>query len=75
MSVTMLHTCQIRVKDLEASLKFYKEALGLLRNEEERTFLSYKFTLFSIAISNEESKVGSEVESYLVIFMIDENFI
>lgn len=29
MAVKMLHTC-IRVKDLEKSLKFYKEAIGLV---------------------------------------------
>ncbi len=34
MSVKMLHTC-IRVKNLEASLKFYKEALGLVETRRK----------------------------------------
>ena len=35
MSVKMLHTC-IRVMDLEKSLKFYKEALGLVGTRRKR---------------------------------------
>ena len=34
MSVKMLHTC-IRVMDLEKSLKFYKEALGLVETRRK----------------------------------------
>ncbi|MDK2917479.1 MAG: lactoylglutathione lyase [Candidatus Petromonas sp.] len=39
----MLHTC-IRVMDLEKSLKFYKEALGLVE-KERKDFPEYEFTL------------------------------
>lgn len=39
----MLHTC-IRVMDLEKSLKFYKEALGLVETRR-RDFPEHKFTL------------------------------
>ena len=39
----MLHTCY-RVKDLEASLKFYKEALGFVENSH-RDFPDDGFTL------------------------------
>lgn len=52
----MLHTC-IRVKNLEASLKFYKEALGLIeisRND----FPEHKFTL--VYLSDKEN--GYELE-------------
>ncbi|AFS78125.1 glyoxalase/bleomycin resistance protein/dioxygenase [Gottschalkia acidurici 9a] len=43
MKYKMLHTC-IRVKDLEESLKFYKEAIGLI--EKKRIdHPDYKFTL------------------------------
>ena len=43
MNYKMLHTC-IRVMDLDKSLKFYKEALGL--NEIQRKdFPEYEFTL------------------------------
>ena len=38
-----LHTC-VRVKDLEASLKFYKEALGF-KEARRNDFPEYKFTL------------------------------
>ena len=43
MSVKMLHTC-IRVKDLDESLKFYKEALGLIETRR-KDFPEHKFTL------------------------------
>lgn len=43
MSVKMLHTC-IRVMDLEKSLKFYKEALGLVETRR-KDFPKHKFTL------------------------------
>lgn len=39
----MLHTC-FRVMDLEASLKFYKEALGLLESRR-KDFPEHEFTL------------------------------
>ena len=56
MSVKMLHTC-IRVKDLEASLKFYKEALGLVETRRKE-FPENKFDL--IYLANEIG--GYEVE-------------
>ena len=43
MAVKMLHTC-IRVMDLEKSLKFYKEALGLVETSR-KDFPENKFTL------------------------------
>ena len=43
MKVKMLHTC-IRVMNLEESLKFYKNALGLVEMRR-KDFPDYKFTL------------------------------
>ncbi|WP_425445905.1 lactoylglutathione lyase [Dethiothermospora halolimnae] len=43
MDYKMLHTC-IRVMDLEKSLKFYKEALGL-EEKERKDYPEYEFTL------------------------------
>jgi len=51
MSVKMLHTC-IRVMDLEKSLKFYKEALGLIETRR-KDFPDHKFTLVYLS-----SKLG-----------------
>lgn len=56
MSIKMLHTC-IRVKDLDASLKFYKDALGLVETRRKE-FPEYKFDL--IYLANEIG--GYEVE-------------
>lgn len=56
MSVKMLHTC-IRVKNLEASLKFYKEALGLVETRRKE-FPEFKFDL--VYLSNEIG--GYEIE-------------
>lgn len=56
MSVKMLHTC-IRVKDLEKSLKFYEEALGLIVTNK-KDFPEYKFSL--VYLSNEMG--GYEIE-------------
>ena len=56
MSVKTLHTC-IRVMDLEKSLKFYKDALGLIETRR-KDFPEYKFTL--VYLSNE--KGGYEIE-------------
>lgn len=56
MALKMLHTC-IRVKDLDASLKFYKEALGLVETRR-KDFPDYKFTL--VYLSNVEG--GYEIE-------------
>lgn len=56
MALKMLHTC-IRVKDLEASLKFYKDALGLIETRR-KDFPDYKFTL--VYLSNVEG--GYEIE-------------
>jgi len=43
MGLKMLHTC-IRVKNLEESLRFYKEALGLVEISR-KDFPEHKFTL------------------------------
>ena len=43
MSIKMLHTC-IRVMDLEKSLEFYKNALGLVETRR-KDFPEHKFTL------------------------------
>ncbi len=43
MEFKMLHTC-IRVMDLEKSLKFYEEALGL-KETRRKDFPEHKFTL------------------------------
>lgn len=56
MSVKMLHTC-IRVMNLEKSLKFYKEALGLVETRRKE-FPEHKFSL--VYLSNEDG--GYEVE-------------
>lgn len=56
MTVKMLHTC-IRVKDLEKSLKFYREALGLIKTGE-KNFPEQKFSL--VYLSNEVG--GYEIE-------------
>ena len=56
MAVKMLHTC-IRVMDLEKSLKFYKEALGLMETRR-KDFPEHKFTL--VYLSNEIG--GYEIE-------------
>ena len=56
MSVKMLHTC-IRVKDLDESLKFYKEALGLIETRR-KDFPEHKFTL--VYLSDKEG--GYELE-------------
>lgn len=47
MSVKMLHTC-IRVKNLEASLKFYKDAFNLIETRR-KDVKEAKFTLVYIA--------------------------
>lgn len=47
MKTKMLHTC-IRVVDLEKSLKFYKEALGLIETNR-KDFPEDKFTLVFLA--------------------------
>jgi len=56
MSVKMLHTC-IRVKNLEKSLKFYKEGLNLIETRK-KDFPDNKFTL--VYLSNEIG--GYEIE-------------
>lgn len=43
MKSKLLHTC-LRVKDLEASLKFYKDAIGLVESSR-KDFPENKFTL------------------------------
>lgn len=56
MSVKMLHTC-IRVKNLEDSLKFYKEGLEFIEISR-KDFPEHKFTL--VYLSNEIG--GYEIE-------------
>ena len=56
MSVKMLHTC-IRVKNLESSYKFYKDALGLVETRR-KDFPEHKFTL--VYLSDKEG--GYEIE-------------
>ena len=56
MSMKMLHTC-IRVMDLEKSLNFYKDALGLIETRR-KDFPEHKFTL--VYLSNEIG--GYEIE-------------
>lgn len=56
MSVKMLHTC-IRVKNLDESLKFYRDALGLIETRR-KDFPEHKFTL--VYLSNEIG--GYEIE-------------
>ena len=46
-----LHTC-VRVKDLEASLKFYKEALGF-KEDHRNDFPEYKFTLVYLQLEDD----------------------
>lgn len=56
MSIKMLHTC-IRVKNLEESLKFYKDALGLVETRRKE-FPEHKFSL--VYLSNIQG--GYELE-------------
>ena len=58
MGMKMLHTCY-RVKDLEASLKFYTEALGFVQ-KRRRDFAEHKFTLVYLGFEGDES--GHELE-------------
>ena len=53
----MLHTC-IRVMDLEKSLKFYKEALGLVETSR-KDFKEYEFTL--VYLSDESGSYELEL--------------
>lgn len=46
-----LHTC-IRVKDLDASLAFYQEALGF-KEVRRNDFPDYKFTLVYLALEDD----------------------
>ena len=56
MATKMLHTC-VRVKDLEASLKFYQEGLGLIETRR-LDYPDYEFSL--IYLSTEMG--GYEIE-------------
>lgn len=56
MALRMLHTC-VRVKNLEESLKFYKEGFGLIETNR-KDFPEHKFTL--VYLSNEVN--GYEIE-------------
>ena len=44
----MAHTCY-RVKDLDASIKFYQEAFGF-EEKRRRDFLEYEFTLVYLTL-------------------------
>ena len=44
----MAHTC-VRVKDLEASVKFYQEAFGF-EESRRRAFPEHKFTLVYLTL-------------------------
>ncbi|SKC84832.1 lactoylglutathione lyase [Maledivibacter halophilus] len=57
MNYKMLHTC-IRVMDLEKSLKFYKEALGLIE-QKRKDFPEHKFTL--VYLSDESGNYELEL--------------
>lgn len=56
MALRMLHTC-VRVKNLEESLKFYKEGFDLIETNR-KDFPEHKFTL--VYLSNEVN--GYEIE-------------
>lgn len=57
MNYKMLHTC-IRVMDLEKSLKFYQEALGLVETRR-KDFPEDKFTL--VFLSDEDKNYEMEL--------------
>ena len=54
----MLHTCY-RVKDLDASFKFYTEAIGF-EEKRRRDFPEHKFTLVYLGFPGDES--GHQLE-------------
>lgn len=56
MTTKMLHTC-IRVMDLEKSLKFYRDALGLVETRR-KDFPEHKFTLVYLS----DKMDGYEIE-------------
>ena len=56
MATRMLHTC-IRVMDLEKSLEFYKNALGLVETRR-KDFPEHKFTLVYLS----DTPDGYEIE-------------
>lgn len=51
----MLHTC-VRVKDLDESLSFYKEVLGL-QEVRRLDYPDYKFTLVYLALPGDEMEL------------------
>lgn len=57
MKTKMLHTC-LRVKDLQASIKFYQEALGL-KEVLRKDFPEHKFTI--VYLSDEFKKYELEL--------------
>ena len=48
----MAHTCY-RVKDLDASIKFYQEAFGF-EEKRRRDFLEYEFTLVYLTLPGDD---------------------
>jgi lactoylglutathione lyase len=55
MSVKLLHTC-IRVKNLEQSLKFYRDALGL-EETRRKDFPEHAFTLVYLSDINKDYEI------------------
>ncbi|AGF57079.1 lactoylglutathione lyase [Clostridium saccharoperbutylacetonicum] len=55
MSVKLLHTC-IRVKNLEQSLKFYRDALGL-EETRRKDFPEHGFTLVYLSDINKDYEI------------------
>ncbi|KAB3531555.1 lactoylglutathione lyase [Alkaliphilus serpentinus] len=55
MKYKLLHTC-IRVMDLEKSLKFYKEALGLIETRR-KDFPEHEFTLVFLSDGNKNFEI------------------
>ena len=65
MASKMLHTC-IRVKDLDKSLKFYKEALGLI--ETRRMYYpEYKFSLVYLSDKEDGYEVVTAPEDFAAV--------
>ena len=59
-----LHTC-VRVKDLEASLQFYQEALGF-KEVRRNDFPEYKFTLVYLSLIHISEPTRLGMISYAV---------
>lgn len=69
MKSKLLHTC-LRVMDLEKSLKFYKEAIGLMESRR-KDFPDNKFTLVYLTDENKNYEIEltynyDQAEAYLI---------